>query len=86
MRKSLAAALLLLALAGCGGDKATTAKLTDLQAKNDELNQRVAKLEQRLDDAEKQLVQYQPAIQTMNERLKTAETNVDKLAYGSAAH
>ena len=80
MRKNLTAALLLLALAGCGGDKATAAKLTDLQSRNDELNQRVSKLEQRLDNAEKQLVQYQQALQTMNDRLRTAEGNIDKLA------
>ena len=46
----------------------------------------MTKLEKRLDDAEKQIVAQQQTIQTMNERLKTAEVNVDKLAYGSAAH
>lgn len=86
MQKNVAVALLVLALAGCGADKATTAKIADLESRNDELNQRVTKLEKRLDDAEKQLVAHQQAMQTMNDRLKTAETNVDKLAYGAAAH
>ena len=85
MRRNRAAAILVLALAACG-DKATEAKITDLQTRNDELNQRVRKLEQRLDDAEKELVQYQQAMKAMNDRLKTAEAGIDKLAYGAAAH
>lgn len=86
MRRNLTAALLLLALAGCGADKATAAKVADLESRNEDLTQRVTKLEKRLDDAEKQIVAQQQTIQTMNDRLKTAEVNVDKLAYGSAAH
>ena len=81
MRRSLTAALLVLTLAGCGADKATTAKIADLETRNQDLEQRVAKLEKRLDDAEKQMVAQQQAISTLNERQKSAENSIDKLAY-----
>ena len=85
MAKRLATVLVLLAL-GCGADSKTTARLNDLQTRSDDLNQQVLKLEKRLDDAEKQLVQQQQALQVMNERLKTAETSIDKLAVQSVTH
>ena len=86
MRKSLIVPLFVILLAGCGADQATTAKVSELETKNADLEQRAAKLEKRLDEAEKQLVQHQQAMQVMNDRLKTMEVNVDKLAYGAAAH
>jgi TolA-binding protein len=85
MRKSLIVPLLALVLAACGGDKAATAKIGELESRNEELNQRIAKLEKRLDESEKQLVQQQQAMQTISDRLKTAEVGIDKLAYGAAA-
>jgi len=78
MRRTLAAALLLLAL-GCGADSKTAAKLSDLQTRNDDLNQQVTKLEKRLDDVDKQIVAQQQTMQAMNDRLKTAEAYIDKL-------
>jgi chromosome segregation ATPase len=86
MRKSLMVALLGLALAGCGADKATTAKLADMETRNHDLEERVAKLERRLDEAEKSMVAQQQTIGTLSDRLRTAEAGIDKLAYGSAAH
>ncbi len=85
MRQNLMAALLLVSLAGCNG-KATEAKISDLESRNADLSQRLAKTESRLDEAEKKLVQHEQAMQVLNDRLKTAETAVDKLAYGSAPH
>jgi septal ring factor EnvC (AmiA/AmiB activator) len=86
MRKNLAAAVLVLAFASCGPDGATIAKFNTLQVRNDELSQQVTKLEKRLDDAEKQLVQQQQALQVLNDRLKTAEASIDKLAVQSVTH
>jgi predicted nucleic acid-binding Zn-ribbon protein len=85
MRKSLIVLLLTFGLAACGKDTTTATKISEIESRNEELNQRVAKLEKRLDESEKQLVQYQQAIQAMNERQKTLETNIDKLAYPTAA-
>ncbi len=85
MRRSLAVVLLVLAVAGCS-NKETATKISDLEARNEELSQRLTKLENDLNETKKELIVHQQAMQTMNDRLKTMETNVDKLAYGSAAH
>jgi cell division protein FtsB len=86
MRRSLMVALLALTLAGCGADKATTAKIADMETRNHDLEERLAKLEKRLDEAEKSIVAQQQTLGTLSDRQRTAETAIDKLAYGSAAH
>jgi outer membrane murein-binding lipoprotein Lpp len=79
--RNLTVALLVLTLAGCGAGKATTAKISDLESRNEELSQRLTKLENDLTETKRQLIQHQQAMQTMNDRLKTVEASVDKLAY-----
>lgn len=72
--------LLILLFASCGGSGGA-----ELQAKNDALSKRVDKLEDDLHEANRKLIAHEQAIQTMNERLKTVEVGVDKLAYGSSS-
>jgi uncharacterized protein YoxC len=86
MRKIAFTLLIVLLLSGCGAGKAMSTRVDDLQAKNDELTKRVTKLEDDLNETKRQLIQHQQAMQTMNERLKTVETAVDKLAYSSTAN
>ena len=86
MRKTLPVALLLIFLAACGGDKQTASKLADLQSRNDDLNQRITKLENDLNDTKKQLIQMQQTVQSMNDRMKVVETGMDKLTYAGAPH
>lgn len=83
--KRILLGFLLLSVLACG-DKQTAAKLTDLQTRNEDLNQRITKLENDLNDTKKQIIQMQQAVQTMNDRVKTVETSVDKLAYASTQH
>lgn len=78
--RSILPIALLFLLLGCGKDGASS----EVSRKGDDLAQRVTKLEDDLHQAKRQLIAQEQALQAMNERLKAAEVNVDKLAYLTA--
>jgi Tfp pilus assembly protein PilN len=83
--KRISSALLVLVLAvACGGGKATAAKITELESRNSELEQRVNKLDADLKETQRLMVQQQQTIQALGDRLKIVEVGMDKLAYSSA--
>ena len=76
MRKTGALLLLMLVLAGCGGD---AGKVSDLEKSNADLKARVESLEKQLLDAQKQLIQHQQAMQVLNSRYREMENYFNKL-------
>ena len=68
-------------LAGCGG---SDSKIEELQAKNEQLSQRVKLLEDNLLDAQKQLIAHKQAMQTLNTRQREMENYFNKLQAGSS--
>ncbi len=83
MKRLIGVALCLLFILGCA-DKKTTARLDELQAKNDQLTQRVKSLEDQLLEADKKLIAHQQALQQINERTRNLENDFDKLRYGQS--
>lgn len=83
MRLKFAIAVLATALlmAGCAGGGS---KVAELEANNAALAKRVQKLEDDLHEAKRQLIVHEQALKTVSERLRSAESNIDKLAYRSA--
>jgi peptidoglycan hydrolase CwlO-like protein len=76
--------MILIVAAACGGGKATSAKLAELESKNQELSVQIAKLDADLKETQRQLNQQKLAMQAINDRLKIVEVGMDKLAYGAA--
>jgi outer membrane murein-binding lipoprotein Lpp len=75
--RSILAIALFLLVVSCG----KVGNGSELSRKYDELATRVTKLEDDLHEAKRQVIAQQQTIQSLNERLKTAEVPVDKLAY-----
>jgi hypothetical protein len=71
----------LLLFAGCGGAK-VTARVDELQAKNEELTRRVKALEDDLFTANKTIVQHDQALRQMADRLRSMENSVNKIELG----
>lgn len=82
MRRIQIGALMLLLLVGCNGGAKLTPRIDELQAKNQALEQRVKALEDDLLAANKKMIQHEQTIQSLNERLRTVETDLDKLRLG----
>jgi len=74
--KAVGTAALCVLLAGCSG---SDSKIEELQAKNEQLSQRVKILEDHLLDAQKQLIAHQLAMQTLSTRQREMENYFNKL-------
>ncbi|HSP34505.1 MAG TPA: hypothetical protein VLU46_09340 [Thermoanaerobaculia bacterium] len=83
MKRLIAVALLLLLVVSCGGSRSGVT-MDDLQNKNEELKARVKSLEDQLLDVQKKQIQDDQALRAIAERLRNAETSIDKLALGPA--
>jgi len=70
-----------LTLAGCGG---SDSKVEDLQAKNEQLSQRVKMLEDHVLEAQKQLIAQQQAMQTLSTRQREIENYFNKMQAGAS--
>lgn len=79
MKRLLPLVLCAVFLVGCGGDKKTTARVDDMQAKIDTLNQRVKTLEDDVLAARKEIVQQQQAVQQMSDRMRDMDNYFNKL-------
>lgn len=83
MKRLTVAALLLLFILGCGGKAG--AKIDELQAKNEQLTQRVKALEDQLLAAEKKLIAHDLALQATNTRMREMENYFMKVQYGQTS-
>lgn len=81
IRKLASVAMVCVLLAGCSG---SDSKIEELQAKNEQLSQRVKVLEGHLLDAQKQLIAHQLAMQTLSTRQREMENYFNKLQAGAS--
>ncbi len=79
MKRLVPLVLCVAVLLGCGGDKKTTARMDDMQAKVDALNTRVKAVEDDLLAARKEIVQQQQAMQQMSDRMRDMDNYFNKL-------
>jgi predicted nucleic acid-binding Zn-ribbon protein len=81
MKRLAGVALCLLLVAGC---KSADSRIADLEKKNDALTERVKSLEDHLLEAQKKQVALQLALQDINGRLKSVETDMEKVRYAQS--
>lgn len=84
MKAVTAIALCMVLVVGCGGDKKLTARIDELQSKNDDLTRRVKSLEDDLLAANKKLIQHEQTLQQMHERMREIENNFNKMQLGQS--
>jgi TolA-binding protein len=83
MKTALRVALCALLITGCGMF-GSSSRMSDLEAKTDDVAGRMKSLEDRLLAMEKKQIQQQQALQAMYERVRDMETNFSKLQYGQS--
>lgn len=83
MKTIATVALCALLVTGCG--KSSKAEIYDLKMQVDDLTQRVKSLESQLQEANKQFIRQQQAMQAMHEEMRNIDNYFNKIQAGQSS-